>query len=280
MVNKDSLRQLWFIVYLGFALSCNSQVFLMDILSDDLGEYPHQVYSDDEREYYELDKDDKFWIISIGGDDYVMDSQSVMGALCDNVYELFHDASIDLSTPLKRKLFEKTDTYNDWMDEFKKISCFLKENTLHAPLEGVFRYQHKYDIDKGRFEISCGYPEFPSIDNKYANFYVPKDLKSFFRSVGHNMSFYVYIKNELVALEMENTESYGKHPYEFLIRFFYNGTSHDEEKILRHIRGESERVVKTTYGVCFDIYDIILYKTSNHQVVWSMRQGDLSGFIE
>ncbi|MBD5372954.1 MAG: hypothetical protein HDR75_06405 [Bacteroides sp.] len=280
-VNSDSTMKIISIVICVLITSfCNAQIYLNDVLSDILSEFPHQVYSDEEREEYKLDKEDRDWIMDIAGDSYVLDSRSVMGVFCDNVYELYHDASIDLSSPLKRKLFEKTDTYIDWMDELKKISYVIKGDTLHAPLDGVFRYQHKYDIEKGRFVISCSFPQFPSIGTTHAFFYVPKDLKPFFHSSGFSKQIYVNIENETVALEIENTENYGKHPYEFLVRFFYNGPYHDDESINEHDNGNGKRLVTRSTGVSLEIYDIILYKTSNHQIVWSMRLGDLSNTID
>lgn len=253
-----------------------SQVFLDSLLSNGLDERTHQLYSNKERRSLDLDRYDNSWVITIGGaGDFVVDGQSMLALFNNDFYEFYHNATLDFSSPLKKKKFEQSEEFAEWKDEMQMQRDFVIDDTLHMPLEEVYREPLTYDIDKGRFIIS---PYHPSI---YGNgtFIIPTSLSKFFVNPRLSYDFYCNIANEDIALSMENTDRYDNHKYDFLIRFRYLEKPPTPSATSRTNSNRNRQQIissDSSNKVFFEIVDIILYKTSNKQVVWSMLLGDLS----
>lgn len=273
-------------------------IYLDSLLSDGLSEKPHQLYSYKERRFFNLPYNDASWVIDNGGESDVIDNYAFWGLLYNDFYIYYHNAKIDLSSPLKKKMFEQSEDYNSFLDDMQTSRNRILCDTIHFPLDGVLGYVHEYDVTKGGFSLSSDLPnEFPDFppqsksirrlntqvslshesDNgcKYAvlssssNNNIPRDLtisqsirKQFSRVSGRKIQFFVPISNLDVAVDIENSVSGENVPkddnYQFLCRVKYCNEPHS----------------------IMEIVDIILFKTSNRQVVWSMTLGDLSDSLK
>ena len=110
-----------------------------------------------------------------------------MLALFNNdFYEFYHNAEIDFSSPLKRKKFEQSQDYAEWKDEMQMQRDFVIGDTLHMPLEGIYREPIQYDVNRGGFIIS---PYHPSVAGN-SKFLIPTKLTKFFDNP--RISFAIY----------------------------------------------------------------------------------------
>lgn len=274
------MKKIAFLLSFLFTFSIASgQVFLDSLLSNGFDdERPHQLYSAKERRYLELDEYDHSWVIPIGGaGDFIIDGESMLALFNNDFYEFYHNAEIDFSSPLKRKKFEQSQDYAEWKDEMQMQRDFVIGDTLHMPLEGIYREPIQYDVNRGGFIIS---PYHPSVAGN-SKFLIPTKLTKFFDNPRLSFDFFCNISNEDIALELENTDRYEPYKYDFLVRFRYLENP-PANKPGNAGKGNGRQVMFTDSSKTphFEIVDIILYKTSNEQVVWSMLLGDLSNTVK
>lgn len=289
------MRRFLLLLTLIFSVSpAFCQISLDSLLSDGLSEKPHQLYSYKERRCLDLPYNDNSWVIDNGGEADIVDNYAFWGLLYNDFYIYYHDANIDLSTPLKKKMFEQSEDYNSFLSDMQTLRNRIVCDTIHFSLDGVLGHVHEYDVSKGGFFLSAELPnempDFPPLSKnirrlntqvsissetsngcEYAiissssNNYIPRDLsindlikKNFQRVSGRKIYFFVPISNLNVAVDIENS-GYGDNVpkddnYQFICRVKYCNEPHPT----------------------MEIVDRIMFETNNRQVVWSMSLGDIS----
>lgn len=253
------------------------QVYLKDILYNGNDEKPHKVYTRSEMESADFDgySYDGLWVIKNNGKSIVIDNDSFWGLMDGNFYKFYHNARIDLSSPLKQKVFEKSEEYAKMKEEMDLLMSIVREDSFHLSFE-CMEYDHEYDLGNGgfdfEFEKPSGFPIITYASNpptggplengapKYSAIYDSKVKNIIKEYQPWEIKFFVPIANEDVALGIENTRDEGYYldeiEYGFLMKCKYKEDSYPAPVIV--------------------IEDIILVRTSDNQVVWSATLGDLS----
>lgn len=256
-------------------LSASSQVYIDSLLSNGLDERPHKVYSEKERKMLGFDRTGEPWVISIGGyGDFLEDEESMEALLLNDFYKFYHNTSLDFSTPLKRKRFELTEEYKEWKEEMNMIRDYVISDTLHMPIRDIYNYSHEYDVDNGCFLFSAQGPSIGSIP-----LCVPHYLKKHFKTTDtYCFSFYVPIHNWNVAAEIED-QNLQPYSYDFLIRFKYRDKEPKDSSYRKESKKQQYILSPINKSPYLEVVDVILYKVSTGQIVWSMLLGDFSGTL-
>lgn len=247
------------------------QVYLKDILFNGQEEKPHMkcYYVERFKRFTESD-----WLI---GDENV-DMKDFNNLLKNDFYAFYKNKidGVDLSSDLRKKIFERTDEYKTLRDRMTNLRNMVLDDTIHVQLDG-FKYSTMYDVNRGGFHPQLDFPEnFPIIKagyNRYPPYiqhYDPTRPAPFWTIISdevlrnvedkweNNIKFFMPIANEEVALCIEESctnEHYSRNDdYQFLLRLKY----------------------VTTPDPALKIVDIILYRTSDRQIIWSVTTGDLS----
>lgn len=259
-------------IFLLSCLNASGQVFIDSLLSNGLDERPHKEYSEKERKVLELDRNGDPWVISIGGaGDFLEDEESMEALLLNDFYKFYHNTSLDFSTPLKRKRFEQTEEYKEWKEEMNTIRDYVLSDTLHMPIRDIYNYSHEYDVDNGCFLFSAQGLFIGGIP-----LCIPNSLKKHFKTADtYCFSFYAPIQNWDVAAEIED-QKLPPYSYDFLIRFKYRDKEPKNNIYPKTSKKQQYVLFPINKSPYLEVVDVILYKVSTGQVVWSMLLGDLS----
>lgn len=274
----SSIRILFSIVLVIMSTSfAFGQKYLKDILFNGDEEKPHMVYSAAERTQFRLRPNSYYWSVN----NNKIENEKFWGLLENDFYSFYDIKDVDLSSPLKRKIYEKTDEYKVKGEEMTRLRNLVLNETIHVPFTGL-KYEHQYDVNKGGFVLECELPSyFPHLtEDNYGNSDRPKSIdstkpapdfitisnmvKKYVEQVYYDNSFnfFMPISNEEVALGIEETRNGGNYPqdddYQFLLRLKYCATPIPS----------------------LEIVDIILYRPIDNQIVWSATTGDLSQNIK
>lgn len=211
----------------------------------------------------------------------------------DDVYSYF-DIENEYLTPLKKKLFEDSDEFQEKKKAFREAKMQALETICCL---NVYNYNSQiYDLDRGGFNISLQKPFNLGL-------VVPLNLEN---KISKDLKFFMPISNLMEASKIEDKKDYG-----FLILFDYfpvseskteiptpspqNNQQKPKSPVSKYAPGITtapQRRKKTTdnllseeievsssadlMGLNFMIRDILLYKKSTGEVVWSAISGDWS----
>lgn len=269
------------------ANTTNAEILLADsLLSDGPLSRPHQVFSDAELRYYELPTYDAktYWIVNSANlEEEILEDYGFWGLLYNDFYRYYHNAEINVSTELKKKVFENSDLYSEMKDEMDFTRNILLSDTIHMPLRHFVNYAREYDIKRGGFlvreELDEELPPFyqnptPTTKSRYKTlsveiisnprsagsyypkyFVIPKSLKNKFESYNERrFSFFMPIANEKIAVQIEDMNRPYDTSFELLLQFHY-------------VQNPEPRI---------ELVDIILLSNKDNRILWTLSKGDLS----
>lgn len=266
------------------SFSLNAETLSADsLLTDGPLSRPHQIFTDEELYHYELPTyDDKtYWVVNSANlDEEILEDNGFWGLLYNDFYRYYHNAEINVSTELKKKVFEKSDLYSEMKDEMNFTREILLSDTIHMPLRHFVNYAREYDVNRGGFvvreELDSELPPFymkvtptsknnrnisvrmisePSVAGsgypKY--FFIPKSLENKIESVdGRRFSFFLPIANEDIALQIEDMNRPYDKNFDLLLQF--------------HYVQKPEPIV--------ELVDIILLRNKDNSIIWTLTRGD------
>ena len=247
---------------------------------------PHQIFTDLELLEYDLPTYDAktYWIVNSSNlDEEILDDESCWGLLYNDFYRYYHNADINVSTELKKKVFEKSALYNEFRNDMDFTRDILISDTIHMPLHNFVGYAREYDVKRGGFlireELDAQLPPFftnkPSkarsknkdlfvevIDNPILNgtdypqyLKIPSSLKGKIESFnGRNFSFFIPIANEEIAVQIEDMNHPFENSFDLLMQFHYVQAN-------------------TPY---IELVDVILLSNKDKRIIWTLDKGDLS----
>lgn len=212
------------------------------------------------------------WQIPMDSGHYVtLTPDEFISVFKDDVFGIIHENDVDLSTPLKKKLFEESRLYAKYDSAFQIVKGLVYNHTIHFwdkstlhPRKSAFT---NYDLEKGGFRFAYNPPFSTVIPDEF--------VASFIRD---NKTFFVPIKNLKVASMIE--DSYGKND-DFVLCY-----------LIRHHSGEpplgytlnmstgSSSYYTSDPSFYFELTDIRLTHSNTQQLVWSLKDGDLSEYFE
>ena len=261
-------------------------LFADSLLSDGPLSRPHQIFSDAELRYYELPTYDAktYWIVNSANlEEEILEDYGFWGLLYNDFYRYYHNAEINVSTELKKKVFEKSDLYTELKEEMDFTRNILLSDTIHMPLRNFVNYAREYDVNRGGFlvreELDEELPPFYqsptnttnsryktlSVDiisnpisagSEYPKYFViPKALKNKIESSnGRKFSFFMPIANEAIAVQIEDMNRPYDTSFDLLLQFHY---VQNPEPII-------------------ELVDIILLSNKDNRILWALSKGDLS----
>lgn len=247
---------------------------------------PHQIFTDKELLEYDLPTYDAktYWIVNSSNlDEEILDDESFWGLLYNDFYRYYHNADINVSTDLKKKVFEKSDLYKELKNEMDFTRDILISDTIHMPLLKFRYYNHVYDVKKGGFlirgSLDSKLPPFsptrPSkAKSKYEVFFdedpnspnndrtdypkyfkIPSSLKGKIEQFnGRRFSFFMPIANEEIAIQIEDFNQSCENSFDLLMQFHY-------------VQDQTPYI---------ELVDIILLSNKDKRIIWTLNQGDLS----
>lgn len=275
------------VVILFSVIPVSADVLFADsLLTTGATSRPHQIFTDSELILYELPTYDAktYWVVnSTNLDEEILDDYSFWGLLYNDFYRYYHNADINVSTDLKKKVFEKSDLYTELKDEMKSTRDILLSDTIHMPLHNFVNYAREYDIKRGGFfireELDKELPPFISDktsnvkyhgktlsiniiheprakESRYPKYFaIPNSLSGKIESTNdRHFSFFMPIANEEIAVQIEDMNRPYDNSFDLLIQFHY--------------------VQKPEPYV--ELVDIILLRNKDKHIIWTLSNGDLS----
>ncbi len=239
------------ILVLFSAISAYADVLCADsLLTTGETSRPHQIFTDSELTLYELPTydDQTYWVVnSTNLDEVILNNCEFWGLLYNDFYRFYHNADINVSTDLKKKIFENSDQYVELKDEMNVIRSFLLSDTIHMPLRNFVNYAREYDVKRGGFlireELDNELPPFFSKESPHSNslsktltveiisnhgsyypkyFVIPNSLKGKIDFVkGRKFSFFMPIANEDIAVQIEDMNRPYDNSFDLLMQFHY-----------------------------------------------------------
>lgn len=186
----------------------------------------------------------------------------------DDVYGMIHDKDIDLSTPLKKKLFERTERYAKYDSLFHIIQKHTLNHAIHYwdKVETNYKLSYRqYDLDRGGFLFHFNPPFSTYVPSKFSHSFIRKD------------TFIAKVNNLDVASLIE--DSYGKNN-DFIICYLIQHHSSEPPKgYTLSMSTENSHYSSTSPSFYFELLDIQLIHQDSKRIIWSLTLGDLSNTV-
>lgn len=291
MANTGPSSVLQYLFILGVIFSSvfsasGTIIYADSLLMDGPMSRPHQIFTDSELRYYDLPTygSETYWIVNAANlEEELLEDNEFWGLLYNDFYRYYDKADINVSTELKKKIFEKSELYTEFKDDMNFTRNILIADTIHMPLRDFFNYAREYDINRGGFLVQEElYGELPpfkqkehsasnsrsrtltvdiigrprSVGSRYPKYFViPDNLKSKIDiSNDRKFKFFIPIKKEEIAVQIEDMNGPYDNSFELLIQF--------------HYVDKSEPYI--------ELVDILLLDNKNNRILWTLAKGDMS----
>lgn len=210
------------------------------------------------------------WYVPMDSDYYVtLLPNEFISLFKDDVYGIIHDKEIDISTPLKKTLFERTEKYA----EYDSLFHLLQKNTLNHTIhywdkekkcnKSVWK---QYDLDSGGFRFSFNPP--------FSTFVPSKFSQSFLNG---NKSFIAKVESLDVASLIE--DSYYNNNDFIICYLIQHHTAEPPQGYTLNMSTDNSAYFSTSPSFYFELLDIQLIHQDSKQIIWSLTSGDLSNTV-
>ena len=246
------------IVLFGISINAKTNTYTLfnHVFQDCVSEHIHNAQDSIDKVKYDV------WYIPMDSDYYItVLPDEFISFFKNDVSGIIHNKDIDLSTPLKKKIFERTAKYAEYDSLFHQIQGYIFNHTIHywdkVNNNSNLSVYKQYDLNNGGFRFSFN-PPFST--------YVPAKFSHSF--IKGNTTFFAKVENLDIATLIE--DSYGNNN-NFIICYLKGYTL--------KMSTDNSVYFTTSPSFYFELLDIQLIHMESKQVIWSIALGDLSNNI-
>lgn len=255
------------IVIFGISINAKTKTYTLfnRAFQDCVTEHIHNAQDSIDKVKYDV------WHIPMDSDYYVtVLPNDFISFFKNDVYGIIHDKDIDLSTPLKKKIFEQTPKYTEYDSLFHHIQNYIFNHPIHywdkVNNNSNLSVYKQYDLNNGGFYFSFNPPFSTYIPSKFSH--------SFIKG---NTTFLAKVGNLDVASLIE--DSYGKNNNFIICYLIHHHTSEPPKGYTLKMSTDNSVYFSTSPSFYFELLDIQLIHPDSKQVIWSLTLGDLSNNI-